>query len=113
MGWTMVKKSFLSEFHPTRIGDDLWLGFRCSIKDGVTIGDGAIVDAGAVVVTDIEPYAIYGGVPAKLTRYRFDRSKIDFLMALKWWDRDETWLYANLASMQDLELLMNHLASSG
>ena len=66
------------------VKDDVWIGTGATILSGVTIGQGAIVGAGAVVVNDLEPYGIYGGVPAKLIRYRFEKAiveelkKIDF-----------------------------------
>jgi acetyltransferase-like isoleucine patch superfamily enzyme len=53
--------------------------------DGVKIGDGAIVAAGAVVTKDIPPYAIVGGIPAKIIRYRFEPEKIQYLLNSKWW----------------------------
>lgn len=59
------------EVRPTRIGSDVWIGARVTIMTGVTIGDGAIIATGAVVTTDVEPYAIYGGVPAKKIKERF------------------------------------------
>lgn len=58
------------EIKHCKVGNDVWIGARAIILDGVTIGDGAIVAAGAVVTRDVEPYAIVGGVPAKLMRYR-------------------------------------------
>lgn len=56
----------------TKLGDDVWVGARAIVLAGVTIGDGAIVAAGAVVTSDVEPCAIVGGVPAKRIAWRFD-----------------------------------------
>lgn len=68
------------------IGNDVWIGIRCIIMDGVSIGDGAVVAAGSVVTKDVAPYAIVGGVPAKVIRFRFNDSVIEKLLQLKWWD---------------------------
>lgn len=68
------------------IGNDVWIGRRCLILDGVTIGDGAIIAAGAVVTKDIPPYAIAGGVPAKVIKYRFSNDIISKLLEIKWWN---------------------------
>lgn len=62
------------------IEDDVWIAFRATIMDGVTIGRGAVVAAGAVVVKDVPPYAIVGGVPARVIRYRFDEQTVKALM---------------------------------
>ena len=68
------------------IGNDVWIGFEAVILAGVTVGDGAIVGARAVVTKDVPPYTVVGGVPAKPIRKRFSEETIATLSALKWWD---------------------------
>jgi virginiamycin A acetyltransferase len=71
---------------PPVIGNDVWLGAHATVLQGVSIGDGAVVAAGAVVTKDVPPYAIVGGVPAKTLRYRFAPDVIERLLEMKWWD---------------------------
>jgi acetyltransferase-like isoleucine patch superfamily enzyme len=68
------------------IGNDVWIGQDVRLKRGVVVGDGAIVGACALVTKDVPPYAIVGGVPAKVIRYRFDERMIERFLALHWWD---------------------------
>jgi len=68
------------------IGNDVWFGINCTVMSGVTIGNGAVVAAHALVVKDVPPYAIVGGVPAKVIAYRFSRETIDKLSQIEWWD---------------------------
>jgi acetyltransferase-like isoleucine patch superfamily enzyme len=70
------------------LGHDVWLGANVILLAGVTIGDGAIIAAGAVVSHDVPAFAIYGGVPSRLIRYRFSEDIIGRLVALRWWDHD-------------------------
>jgi len=70
----------------THIGNDVWIGSMSVIKRGVEIGDGAIIAAGAVVTRDVPPYAIVGGVPAGIIRYRFDCHTIARLLKVRWWE---------------------------
>ena len=71
----------------TVIGNDVWIGQNAVILPGVHIGDGAIVGANSVVGSDIEPYTIVVGNPAKVLRKRFDDELIDLILRFKWWDR--------------------------
>ena len=68
------------------IGSDVWIGYEAVIMSGVTIGDGVIIGARAVVTKDIPPYTIVGGVPARQIRRRFSDEIIAALLDLKWWD---------------------------
>lgn len=70
------------------IGNDVWLGANVFICDGVHIGNGVVVAAGAVVTKDIPPFAVVGGVPAKIIRYRFSSEIINFLESNPWYDFD-------------------------
>ena len=74
-----------SEYKPVEIGNDVWVGARAIILDGIKIGNGAIIAANAVVTRDVPPYAIVGGTPAKIMRYRFSAEKIERLLELSWW----------------------------
>lgn len=75
-------------FQKTTIGNDVWIGTNAVVMGGVTIGDGAIVAAGAVVTKDVPPYAIVGGVPARVIRYRFSPTIVSQLLDLQWWNYD-------------------------
>lgn len=70
----------------TKIGNDVWIGFRSIILSGVTIGDGAVIGAGSVVSRDVPAYAIVVGNPARLIRYRFSVEDINKLLSMKWWN---------------------------
>jgi acetyltransferase-like isoleucine patch superfamily enzyme len=68
------------------IGNDVWIGMDSCILSGVTIGNGAVIAARSTVVKDVAPYAMVGGNPAKLIRYRFSKAVIDELQHIAWWD---------------------------
>ena len=70
----------------TVIGNDVWIGDNACVKAGVILGSGCIVGLGAVVVTDVPPYAIVGGNPARVLRYRFSEDLIVKLLDVKWWN---------------------------
>lgn len=103
---TFVSEHYYEEFEQIKIGNDVWIGARAIILDGVTIGDGAIVGANSVVTRDVPAYAVVAGVPARILRYRFEPAEIDFLKQFQWWDRDIDWLRRNHKIMHDVKLLM-------
>ncbi|RDI44456.1 virginiamycin A acetyltransferase [Nocardia mexicana] len=70
----------------TVVGNDVWLGYGTLVMPGVRIGHGAIVASGSVVVDDVPDYAIAGGNPARVIRYRYEPCRIDRLLELAWWD---------------------------
>lgn len=90
------------------IGNDVWIGYEAVILSGVTIGDGAIVGARAVVTKDVPPYTIVGGVPARSIRRRFGEETIKKLEALRWWDWDEERIKRSIPAIQsgDIEALL-------
>ena len=100
---TYADKNYFKEFLPIYIGHDVWIGANAIIRDGVKIGNGAIVGAGAVVVKDVEPYSIVGGIPAKLIRYRFTEKEIDFLEKIKWWNKSNDWIRKNWNKFMDIQ----------
>lgn len=81
---------------PIIVGNDVWIGRRSLIMANVRIGDGAVVAAGAVVTRDVEPYAVVGGVPARLIKRRFSDPQIIELLKIRWWDWPEDRVIANL-----------------
>ncbi len=87
---SFVDENLYEENKEITIGNDVWIGARSIIVDGVNIANGAIVGAGAVVANDVPNYAIVGGVPAKVIRYRFSEEIIEQLLKLAWWDWDES-----------------------
>lgn len=73
-------------FIPARLGHDIWIGTNVTIMEGVKIGTGAVVATNSLVTKDVPPYAIVGGNPAKIIKYRFPEEVIQGLLASEWWD---------------------------
>ena len=88
------------------IGNDVWIGYEAVILSGVTIGDGAIIGARAVVTKDVPPYTIVGGVPAKPIRKRFSDDAIGKLLSLKWWDWSNEKIAKNISYIQSGQIDM-------
>lgn len=106
---TFSDKDYFEEFKEITIGNDVWLGANVIIVDGVKIGDGVIVAAGSVVTKDIPAYAIVGGVPAKIIKYRFKKEEIEKLLAFMWWDMDIDELKKDYKKFHNIEGFFDEL----
>lgn len=82
------------------IGNDVWIGYEAVILAGVTVGDGAIIGARAVVTKDVPPYTIVGGVPARPIRRRFPEETVSALLQLRWWDWPKEQIRRNISAIQ-------------
>jgi acetyltransferase-like isoleucine patch superfamily enzyme len=92
----------------TVIGSDVWIGYGATVLSGVTVGDGAVLGARALVSESVPPYAVVAGNPARVVRYRFTSEVQNRLLALRWWDWDdedirnlEPWFMADIKSFLD------------
>lgn len=99
-------RPYFEEYRQTTIGNDVWIGSRAILIDGITIGDGAVIAAGAVVTKDVPPYAIVGGIPAKIIKFRFEPEVIEFLLASQWWNKDRKWIENNIYFFSDVKRFM-------
>ncbi len=95
----------------TVVGNDVWIGQNATILPGVRIGDGAIIGANSTVGSDVEPYTIVAGNPARVIRKRFDDELIEVLEKVKWWDlpADEINELIPILSCSDLEKVKRKL----
>ena len=95
----------------TVIGNDVWIGQNATILPGVHIGDGAIIGANSVVGSDVEPYTVVVGNPAKQLRYRFDEELTELLLKFKWWDKpvEEINALIPVLTNSDLEFVKNKI----
>lgn len=84
------------------IGSDVWTGAFVTVLSGVTIGDGAIIGAQAVVAKDVPPYAVVVGNPAQIIKFRYDRAIINKLLTIKWWDWPEEKIMENMELMKNI-----------
>lgn len=110
-GFTYVQSQLFDEHafadaetqHGVVIGHDVLISYGVKILEGVRVGDGAILAAGSLVRSDVEPYAIYGGVPARKIGQRFDDDTIRQLLEIRWWDRGKDWIQAHAPLFSDLQ----------
>lgn len=93
----------------TVVENDVWIGTNVVIRSGVTVGNGAVIGAGSVVVRDVMPYEVVGGVPARHIRYRFDAAVIEELLTTQWWLYDLTSLGPDPVDYADIQGVLNRL----
>ena len=105
------KHPFAANKSPVKIGNDVWIGAYSFINASkvTSIGDGAIIGAGAVVLEDVPPYAVVVGVPVKVKRYRFTPEIINTLLRVKWWDWSIDEINANADALMSPEIFMERL----
>lgn len=116
---TFAKKQMVEEFRyydkerqiDIKIGNDCWIGEGVTFIGGVEMHDGAVVLAGAYVVKDVPPYAIVGGIPAKIIGYRYDEETIEFLQKIQWWNNSEEWFKENWELLCDMKKLKEYYQS--
>lgn len=110
-GTKWIEESTFNPVQTTYIGNDVWIGYNALIKGGVSIGDGAIIGAGAIVTKDVPPYAIVGGIPAKILKYRFSENIISQLLSLKWWNMEEDIIKKKIRLFQKENPTLNDIFS--
>ncbi len=102
-------RNYFEEYLPVEIGNDVWIAANAIVLDGIKINDGVIIAAGSVVTKDIPAYAIVGGIPAKIIRYRFDKESINKLLKLKWWNMEIEFLSKNFIKFHDIDDLLTNV----
>lgn len=93
----------------TSIGDDVWIGSRVIIMQGLKIGTGAVIGAGSVVTKDVPPFAIVAGCPARILKYRFDDDTIRLLLDSRWWELSDEELTEYSIHINQPNLFINML----
>jgi phosphonate metabolism protein (transferase hexapeptide repeat family) len=106
VGFSFTRNTEYEEYGAVVIENDVWIGTNALILPNITIGNGAIVAAGAVVSKNVPPYAVVGGVPARIIKYRFDQKTINKLQKIKWWDKDFEILKNNYKCFHSIETFL-------
>lgn len=108
-----IKERAKENRRPVTIGNDVLISLNAIVLEGVTIGDGAVIAAGAVVTKDVKPYEIVGGVPAKHIRFRFSGEMIEKLLKIQWWNWEHKAIERNKAFFIDVNNFEVNCAKKG
>ncbi len=108
---SFATKNYVEDCKQIIIGNDVWIGAQVYIKNGITIGNGAVIAAGAIVTNDVPDYAIAGGVPAKVIKFRFDEETVTKLLKMQWWNWSEEKLKLSQSKFvsSDVKKMINEL----
>ncbi len=118
LGYTYAKEQSFKEFKyfdetreiAVKIGNDCWVGPEVCLIGGIEIGDGAVVLSRAFVTKDVPPYAIVGGIPAKVIGYRYDEETIKLLQKVQWWNLPVEWLKEHSDLLCDMDKFKEHFS---
>ena len=113
-GQTFARKQLFEEYRfydkergiAVKIGNDCWVGNDVCFIGGVKVADGAVVLSRAMVTKDVPPYAIVGGIPARIIGYRYDENSIMLLEKAQWWNHDVEWFKENWELLTDMSAFM-------
>lgn len=97
---TYADKDYFNYSKSVSIGNDVWIGANVVIRNGLTIGNGAIIGAGSIVTSNVEPFSIHIGVPAKFYRMRFNPTQIASLLNDPWWDWSNEKILSRITTFQ-------------
>ena len=115
-GSTFATEQLINEFSlidvkhgiALRIGNDVWIGEGAFLVGGIVIDDGAVILAHSVVTQDVPPYAVVGGSPARIVKYRYDTDTVQWLLKIKWWNNSKEWFAENWRLITDIEKLKDY-----
>lgn len=113
-GISFVEEKYFDEILLTQgrsiiIENDVWIGSNVILMGGINIGNGAIIGAGAVVTKDVPAYAVVGGVPSKVIRYRFPDDKIKKLLASEWWNKPADWIKLHAQDFRNVDEFLDNI----
>jgi len=92
------------------IGNDVWIGQKVQLARDIRIGNGAVIAAGSIVTKDVPPYAIVGGIPAKIIKFRFPKEIIEILNSIEWWAYSPK--YLNIFNARNIVEFSNNLVKN-